>query len=57
MLDAVVPPAQQPVAQLGDTIDLNGHHLDGTGREVVLANDRFEIEETLRRAGRRRRGA
>lgn len=47
MLDAVVPAGGQPVAQLGTTISLNGHHLDGTGREVVLVNDRFEIEETL----------
>jgi Pvc16 N-terminal domain len=46
-IDAVVPDASQPVAQLGTTIGLTGHHLDGTGREVVLVNDRFEIEETL----------
>jgi hypothetical protein len=46
-LDAVVPDASQPVAQLGTTISLNGHHLDGSGREIILTNDRFEIEETL----------
>ena len=46
-IEAVVPDASQPVAQLGTTIGLTGHHLDGTGREVVLVNDRFEIEETL----------
>ena len=46
-IDAVVPDAKQPVAQLGTTIGLKGHHLDGTGREVILVNDRFEIEETL----------
>jgi hypothetical protein len=46
-IDAVVPDGKQPVAQLGTTIGLKGHHLDGTGREVVLVNDRFEIEETL----------
>jgi hypothetical protein len=46
-LDAVVPDASQPVAQLGTTISLNGHHLDGSGREIILTNDRFEIGETL----------
>jgi hypothetical protein len=46
-IDAVVPDAKQPVAQLDTTIDLRGHRLDGSGREVVLANDRFEIEEAL----------
>ena len=46
-IEAVVPDAGQPVAQLGKPIKLTGHHLDGTGREVVLANDRFEIAETL----------
>jgi hypothetical protein len=51
MLDAVVPQGGQPVARLGETIDLAGHHLDGTDREVVLANDRFGIDETLAAAG------
>ncbi len=46
-IDAVVPDALQPVAQLGTTIDLKGHHLDGTGREVILTNDRLEIEDSL----------
>lgn len=46
-IDTVVPDGSQPVAQLGTTIGLSGHHLDGTGREVVLVNDRFEIEEAL----------
>ena len=46
-IEAVVPDAKQPVAQLDKTIGLSGHHLGGTGREVVLVNDRFKIEETL----------
>ncbi len=46
-IDAVVPDSGQPVAQLGTMIALNGHHLDGSGREVVLSNDRFKIEKTL----------
>jgi hypothetical protein len=44
-IDAVVPDAKQPVALLGTTIMLAGHHLDGTGREVILTNDRFQIAE------------
>jgi hypothetical protein len=46
-LTAVVPPAHQPVARIGDTIALKGHDLDGTGREVLLAHDRFEIDTTI----------
>ena len=29
-LTAAVPPRRQPVARIGDTVDLQGHHLDGT---------------------------
>jgi hypothetical protein len=47
MLTAIVPPLNQPVARIGDTIDLQGQMLDGTGREVVLSNDRFEITSTI----------
>ncbi|MDM0112221.1 DUF4255 domain-containing protein [Variovorax sp. J22R133] len=47
MLTALAPPARQPVARIGDTIDLQGHDLEGTGREVVLFNDRYEIELVL----------
>lgn len=46
-LTAAVPPAGQPVAAIGDTIALQGHHLDGSGREVLLTNDRFAIEATI----------
>lgn len=46
-LEAVVPAGGQPVARLGETIDLDGHHLDGTGRAVLLTNDRFGIEQSL----------
>lgn len=47
MLEAVVPPGRQPVARLAETIDLMGHHLDGTGRTVLLANDRFKVEQSI----------
>jgi hypothetical protein len=47
MLTAIVPPAHQAVARTGDTIDLQGHNLAGTGREVLLTNDRFAIDTTI----------
>ena len=46
-LTAVVPPAHQSVAAIGDTVALRGHHLEGSSREVLLTNDRFEIEATI----------
>jgi hypothetical protein len=46
-LTAAVPPLGQPVARIGDTIELRGDFLDGGGREVLLSNDRFEIEATI----------
>jgi hypothetical protein len=51
MLERVVPDGEQPVVRLDEVVDLVGHHLDGTNREVALANDRFAIEETLAAAG------
>lgn len=47
MLTAAVPPLRQPVARIGDTIDLQGAFLDGSGRTVLLSNDRFEVETTI----------
>ena len=47
MLTAAVPPLRQPVARIGDTIELRGNFLDGSGREVLLSNDRFEVETTI----------
>lgn len=46
-IEAVNPPGNQPAARLGEPIDLAGHHLDGTGRQVRLVNERFGIDETL----------
>ena len=47
MLTAAVPPHRQPVAGIGDTVVLQGHHLEGSNREVLLTNDRFEVETTI----------
>jgi hypothetical protein len=50
-IESVEPAGKQPVARLGDTVDLNGHHLDGTSRQVRFVNDRFAIEQVLPAAG------
>ncbi len=50
-LSAVVPIGKQPVVELGATVTLEGFALDGITREVVLTNDRFEIEEILPATG------
>src|SRR5690606_31676819 len=50
-IEAILPAAGQPVARLGETLDLRGHHLDGASREVLLGNPRFEIEEALPASG------
>jgi hypothetical protein len=46
-LERVVPAGDQPVARLGEAIMLEGHRLAGTSRAVLLANDRFAIEEAV----------
>jgi hypothetical protein len=46
-LTAAVPPARQPVVGIDDVVGLQGHHLEGTGREVLLTNDRFDIDVTI----------
>ena len=46
-LDAVEPVSKQVVVQLGEAVELRGHHLAGTGRTVIFANDRFAVEESL----------
>jgi len=51
LLESVTPPGGQQVARLGETISLDGHHLDGTGRTVLLANDRFNINQSIAALG------
>jgi hypothetical protein len=50
-LEAILPAAEQPVARLGETLSLRGHHLDGASREILLSNARFVIEEALPASG------
>jgi hypothetical protein len=51
LIDAIVPTSGQPVARLGEIIELRGHHLDGTGRTILFTNDRLEIEQDLPATG------
>lgn len=41
-LAAVEPPGGRPVARLGETIRLHGHHLAGTAHAVVFEHTRFD---------------
>jgi hypothetical protein len=50
-LSAVVPKAKQNVVELDAAVTLEGFSLDGTARDVVLANDRFQIEQALPATG------
>lgn len=45
MLTLAVPPLRQPVARIGDVVELQGQRLDGSAREVVLSHDRLQIDE------------
>lgn len=51
MLEAVVPAGRQPVVRLGETVTLEGHHLDGGSREVLLRNARWDLDEALPAGG------
>jgi hypothetical protein len=46
-IEAVSPPAGQPSARLEDTVDVSGHHLDGSDRRVHLVNTLFNIAEEV----------
>ena len=44
---SVLPTNLQPTANVGGTIDINGHHLDGTSRTVIFSNSRFQIGQSV----------
>ena len=46
-INEIVPPGEQPVGRMDETIDLVGFHLDGANREVLLVNERFGVNEAL----------
>jgi len=50
-IEAVIPADNQPVVRLGESVTLEGHHLDGISREVQVRNEHFSIDERLPAAG------
>jgi hypothetical protein len=46
-ITAVRPPGGQPAAELGDTVVVEGHHLDGAGRTVLLENRALDLEREI----------
>jgi hypothetical protein len=44
MIESAVPASLQPAATVGGTVNITGHHLDGSSRSVVLSNSRFQLE-------------
>ena len=46
-IERVVPANEQPAATVGSTVELIGHHLDGSNRVVSFANTRFAIAQEL----------
>src|SRR5262245_11311895 len=46
-LEDVEPPNSQLAAQLGDTVTLTGHHLDGTGHTLLLMSPRLRLERAI----------
>lgn len=50
-IEAVVPDGNQPVVRLDEPVTLQGHHLDGSSRQIRLRNDRFGIDELLPASG------
>lgn len=46
-LQTAVATSGQPAATVGATVNLTGHHLDGTNPTVLLTNSRFEINQAV----------
>ncbi|CAN5747040.1 DUF4255 domain-containing protein [soil metagenome] len=46
-ITAVRPPDDQPGAVLGDTVTIEGHHLDGTDRAVRIVDEQLGIEREI----------
>ncbi|MEM9578072.1 MAG: DUF4255 domain-containing protein [Pseudomonadota bacterium] len=50
-IETVEPAGAQPAIALGSAVTLNGHHLNGTNREIRLTSDKFGIEEVIGASG------
>lgn len=51
MMAAVLPGGNQPVVQLDVPVQLQGHHLDGSAREVMLHNQRHAVDAVVPATG------
>ncbi len=50
-IEAIVPDGNQPAVRLAETVKLQGHHLEGSSRQVRLRCERFGIDELLSESG------
>ncbi|HNI68093.1 MAG TPA: Pvc16 family protein, partial [Nitrospira sp.] len=50
-IQTVTATSGQPAATVGATVELTGHHLDGTNPTILLSNSRFEINQTVPTVG------
>jgi len=50
-IQTVAATSGQPAATVGATVEITGHHLDGTIPTVLLSNSRFEIHQAVPAAG------
>jgi hypothetical protein len=50
-IQTVAATSGQPAATVGATVELTGHHLDGTNPTILLSNSRFEINQAVPAAG------
>jgi hypothetical protein len=46
-IQSVLAANKQPAATVGATVDITGHHLDGSNRLIVLTNSRFQIDQQV----------
>jgi hypothetical protein len=46
-IQSIVATSLQPAATVSETIEITGHHLDGTNRTVVFLSARFQIDQEI----------
>ena len=47
VITAVTPPRAQPGAEIGDDVVVEGHHLDGSERVILLSNPVLDLEREI----------
>lgn len=46
-IQSIVPRSLQPTATVGNVVDINGHHLNGSGGTVRMTNERFQLSHDV----------